>query len=161
MFCTKCGVKIEEHSRFCSKCGQAIAENITENTNNNIPSKSRHKFLTFWLLMNPIGLVIVSILFLFPEFPEYYLADYSSISFFLEWILGLASSIAAILLLRWKKIGFWMYLGVKICIILSNIYDFSPGIFLIGMFFNLLDAVLVYALLHVKKNNSIAWDNLT
>lgn len=130
-------------------------EPINENQN---VAKKRHGCVTTWLIIMIIVNFLTAINYLFNS--ESVIVNFPSntpISIvILLGILGIANVIFAILLLKWKKIGFW---GFTIASLIVLIINLSIGLG-IWSFFGLIGIAVLYGVLQIKKNDVPAWDNL-
>jgi hypothetical protein len=155
MFCVKCGSEIDEEVQFCPKCGNAI-KSTSEDSVNFIEHK-RHGFTSFWLIFSLISFVIGGSIYLFSPalITQYY--KVSSNLIMLYGIVSILGVVGNILLLCWKKIGFWVFIGISIVSLLLNI--------LIGMnigqiLFGLIGIAVMWGVLHIRKNGKTTWEQL-
>ena len=149
-------------------------EDLEENTEiiiNSIPKK-RHNFTTFWLIFT----LIVKIL-LFIGYINILLFDNNRISNLLIYfhnsdintiqtifriyiIFFLFGTLGIIFLLKWKKIGYWMFFIE--CIGFSTIlYIINNGIFpFIMLFLNIGIIIPMFLILHLKRNGITTWEQM-
>jgi len=124
-----------------------------------IKPKQRHGCVTAWLIIIIIANAIVSLIYLFAgdmvadNFP----GNISNSMLILLALLGIANVVFAILLLRWKKIGFW---GFVISSILALIINLSIGLGIGQSLFGLIGIAILYGVFQIKKDNISAWANL-
>jgi len=148
------------------------AENITETVIDSIP-KIRHGFTTFWLVFTLVIKILffiayISFLILYFSYINNYL-----ISYFQNWginnfsiLLGLyiilltLGTIGIIFLFKWKKIGYWMYFTE--CIVSSSILFILDDqiYFSLPFGFNIGIIILMFGILHIKKNGISTWEQL-
>jgi len=72
-------------------------------------------------------------------------------------VLGIANVIFAVLLFKWKKLGFWGFVVTSIGALIINL---SMGLGVIQSLFGLLGIAILYAVLQIKKEEVSAWVNL-
>ena len=72
-------------------------------------------------------------------------------------ILGIANVIFAILLFKWKKIGFWGFVATSIVALFINL---SIGLGIAQSLFGLVGIVILYFVLQIKKDDVTTWNNL-
>jgi hypothetical protein len=118
----------------------------------------RHGFVTFWLGMIIFVGAISLLLCVFGS--DYFNYFYSSQS--ASVIMGITSiiiCIAAILLLNWRIIGFWIFL---ITSIVEIFFMMNWGVSVYSSIISgAIGPALLWGILHLKKNNISAWDYLT
>jgi predicted amidophosphoribosyltransferase len=154
-FCSKCGAEITDGIRFCPKCGNAVNSTIRGTVNTT--DRERHGFTSFWLILSLIFNLFAAATSLF--YPEW-LAEYSEISSGLMMLSGfllIIGSIECILLLCWKKIGFWILIGNSVISMIINLVDGEN----IGMvLFGLVSILIWWAILQIRKNGRSTWEQL-
>jgi hypothetical protein len=125
--------------------------------------KRRHGFVTTWLIL----VIVLNALNAFNSFLagtgdgsaqdliQY--RDASHSTYFLIAILSLANVIFAVLLLYWKKVGYFGCIFSGIIALMFNIYHGQNfGRALIGF----AGILVLYGILQIKKDNVTAWNNL-
>jgi RNA polymerase subunit RPABC4/transcription elongation factor Spt4 len=157
MYCSKCGNLIAEDMQFCPKCGAAI-KNVMGNT-----KRERHGFTTFCLLLWTIGSGIFGLSFIFSSdawIKIYYnlgIRFTSSVSF-LNGLLSVIAAIGSILLLSWRKFGFWLIL---VALIIQPFLLASIGMnFFLALFNSAIGVLMTWGVLHIRKNGYSAWEHL-
>jgi predicted nucleic acid-binding Zn ribbon protein len=155
MFCSKCGVEITDGIQFCSKCGNVV--NSTSMDTENIINRKRHGFTSFWLIFSLISYVIVGSIYLFS--PELIAQSYNASNglIMLFGIVSIAGIIGNIFLLCWKKIGFWVFIGVAV---VSLILNFVIGMNIGQILFGLVGIPIMWGILHIRKNGKTTWEQL-
>ena len=127
--------------------------------NEEMESKQRHGCLTAWLVLSIVLNSLGAMVYLFagdmitknlPKSISYPM----SISLAL---LGIANVIFSVLLLQWKKLGFW---GFTVTSILTFIVNINIGLGVGQSLFGLVGIAILYGVLQIKKGNATAWDNL-
>jgi hypothetical protein len=155
MFCSKCGTEITDEVQFCPKCGSSVNSTVV-NTVNTIDRK-RHGFTSFWLIFSLISFVISGSIYLFtPQLmTQYY--NVSSGLLMLYGIISMAGIIGNILLLCWKKIGFWIFIGISVVSLLLNMVI---GLNIVQSLFGLIGIAIMWGVLHIRKNGKTTWEQL-
>jgi Na+/melibiose symporter-like transporter len=126
---------------------------------NKQPRKSRHIVVMIWLILMIIANCITSFAYFFHAdtiaigFPQ---LDSTSI-FYIIGAFGILNIIATILVLNWKKIGFYCYCISVFVIGIINVY-LEVGI---ASSYGLLGILILFVILQLKSKNGIsAWKNL-
>ena len=170
MTCIKCGHELNEGLKFCTKCGIEIT-NICKN---NFVRK-RHGFTTFWLFYKLITSIIGTLGFLSLLISiDNEILNHNE--FFIVFILFLIYIIGFLLLLLWKKMGFWIFIGTSViniiyCLIIvtdsiNKLID-SIGIGSLGIIVaiiltlpTLIDLAIMWGVLHLRKNGKNTLEQL-
>jgi hypothetical protein len=159
--CSACGTVLKEGVEFCGNCGNKI-NNVKANSNQdghsvNATIRVRHGFTLFYLICGIIFCFIGGVFNIYsyslvdpgvpigPLFPLLYV------------ISSMIGAACYILLLRWKKIGFWIFIGIAFISLLLNIQarvNISP--ILLG----LSGIVGLWGVLHIRKNGKTTWEQL-
>jgi hypothetical protein len=173
MFCKKCNSELLENVQFCSKCGNAV-EAETEIIVNSTERK-RHGFTSFWLILSLI-IYVISFGNSLVSYGTVQMVGISSGMAMFGWLTSITAIIGIILVLRWKKIGFWLF-------VVSNIFSLLLFITAMGnvsstitedisaemivKFFNslsiitvLINLVITWGVLHIRKNGKNTWEQL-
>lgn len=111
-------------------------------------AKERHGFITFWLWF----MIIVN---LAAGIANFAMSDGQAHGIVIG-CLGLVNMASAVCLLNWKKIGFWIFVGVATCSCILNIYleSFSGAIGAV------MGVCILFGILQLKKNNQSCWSLL-
>ncbi|MDR3258149.1 MAG: zinc ribbon domain-containing protein [Fusobacteriaceae bacterium] len=155
MNCAKCGTEIENNIEFCPKCGVSINDNLQTSENNN--KKKRHGFTTFWLIVTLVSQIfsVATYLYSFRMLANFF--NTSSNFFVLYIVAAIIGAVGTVLLLTWKKAGFWIFVGISIVnLILNLIIGISIGKILIG----LIGVPIMWAVLQIRKNEKTTWEQL-
>jgi hypothetical protein len=157
MRCEKCGAELEENTRFCPKCDVEVIVPLQTSENNY--KKERAGFTTFWLIFLLIMRIISIALLLFSIiltlFEIHYISSGLIILYLISSILGMTGHI---LLLLWKKVGFWIFLGNSISFsILLFIKDGMRWSNIIG---SCLSILFMWSVLQIQKNGKTTWEQL-
>ncbi|MDR1867357.1 MAG: zinc ribbon domain-containing protein [Treponema sp.] len=153
MFCEKCGMEIGNDAQFCPKCGVSIVSVTTVNTN----EKKRHGFTSFYLIFTLICNAIVGTSYMFtPQMiTQYY--DISNELMMLYGLVSMGAVIGSILLLCWKKIGIWVFIGLSI---VSLILNMAIGLNFIQSLWSLIGIAVMWGVLRIRKNGKTTWEQL-
>ena len=120
-------------------------------------SKSRHGCLTALLVVMIIASSLSALMYLFgSEIIRRTYPDAAGWTFTLLIILSLFNIVCAIALLQWKKWGFWGFCASSIVALFINI---SIGLGIGYVLSGLIGVVLLYAVLHIGKENK-GWPQL-
>ena len=121
--------------------------------------KQRHGCVTTWLILLIIVNSIFAILYLFfgDIIAQNFMGEISSPILILLAILVTANVIFSVLLLKWKKIGFF---GFIISGIVALIVNLHIGIGIAQSIRGLFGIAILYGVLQIKKDNISAWKNL-
>lgn len=134
---------------------------ILDDLDQSITPRERHGCVTSWLIFMIIvnSLVALTYLFLWDSLQENIPDEMGipDVNSTLLGVLGILNLIFAILLLNWKKIGFWGYAVTSIAALGINI---SAGLGIGQSLSGLLGIVILYGILQISKNNRSAWDGL-
>lgn len=124
-----------------------------------ITIKQRHGCVTAWLVFAIIANSISALIYIFSSnlITDNLPVKVSTPMIVLMGIMSVANTVFAIMLLKWKKIGFY---GAAITSIFALIINLSIGLGIGQSFLGLLGIVVLYAILQIKKDNVSAWDNL-
>lgn len=163
----KCSECEHENSRmlsFCSNCGAQLPltqSDGLEMDNEAFNEKQRNGFVSFWLWCCIVINAIIEVMYLFSLFGNrgvmYGFEPMSDriINFIMTGLL-----IAAyISLLKWKKSGFYLIVGLGI---LRWIITLSFGHFkVLDLFAPFISIAVLYLILQIKKNGKSCWSQLS
>ena len=177
-FCPQCGNKaITLNSVYSQARGKNTHLEVTFNTEikkdctAETPERIRHGFTGFWLIIGIIAMTVSVIFYLFLEEIHHKISYQSPINdlinemlkkadypfYRIAGIVDIVGMIGYILLIRWKKIGFWILCGVTITMLIINIilevsaFDLLSG--LSGL-------PILWGILHIRKNGKNTWEQL-
>jgi len=110
----------------------------------------RHGFVSFWLWAGVIsgGIFIPFLLFL----PDYIISNKFICNFF-----GLSGCISYILILNWKKLGFYLFCFGNIFGIFINTQN---SFIALSIFSSIIGILIFFGILNIKKNGISTWDYL-
>jgi len=148
MVCKKCGAQLEVGEKFCPKCGDAIPY-----------VRQRHGFVSFWLVFGVICGALVGIMYLFVYPSLGGMIPISKGQMIIAGLINLAFIVPYVLLLQWKKIGFWMYCGFSLVSLVLNVIQatqYKP-LYLVG---GLIGFLIMWGILHIRKNGKNTWEQL-
>jgi len=118
----------------------------------------RHSCVTAWLIFMLIANSITALIYLFTLVRTGGGGlKVSTNSLIALLIIGLFNVAFSIMLLLWKKIGFY---GFAISSVITFIINFSIGISLIKCTIGLIGFLILYGILQIKRDGISAWDNL-
>jgi hypothetical protein len=132
-----------------------------EDAENRAPAEiKRHGCLTVWLLLSIAINAIIVLFFLLID--ERTLEKYTGGSFddgdvAVSVILGLTDIVAVILLLKWRKIGYWLFVVSTVAGVIINIASGLPVMNSLSGFIGL---AVLSAVLSCKADDVTGWDNL-
>jgi hypothetical protein len=72
-------------------------------------------------------------------------------------LFGIGNVIFAVLLLKWKRFGFWGFVASSVIVMMINI---SLGAGISQSLLGMIGVGVLYAILQIRKNDVSAWDNL-
>lgn len=128
------------------------------NTNDN-SLKQRHGCVTAWLALMIVANAITSLIYFFAS--EIVLQKFqgkgSKEVLFVLGFFGIINVVAALLLMRWKKIGFWIFsISSAVILVINLLIGLGTG----RVIFGLIGIIILYGILQIKNNGISAWDNL-
>ena len=128
-----------------------------DETNGN--SKQRHGCVTAWLIFMIIANSLTAFLYLFAgdRIAQGLPGGISNTMLILFAVLGIANIVFSVMLLNWKKIGFW---GFILSSIVALILNLSVGLGIAQSIFGLVGIAILYGVLQIKKDDVTAWENL-
>lgn len=118
--------------------------------------KQRHGCVTFWLWLVIIANGGIAVFYAITMFDTY--LGLMSLGFGLLSILGVANVLGSILLMRWNKLGFYLFLINSVLAIILNvaILKMADNVVVSSVF-----AVIVWwGILHIKQNGISAWEHM-
>ena len=126
-------------------------ENFNEN-GSLTTQKQRHGCVTAWLILMIILNSLTTISYLFAS--EFIAGvNYTSKTMvLLLGVLGVANVIFAVMLLKWKKLGFWGFVVSSIVVFIINL---SIGIGIGQSLLGLLGVAILYGVLQIKNKGSV------
>ena len=130
---------------------------------NQVRPKERHGCVSAWLIFmiiaNAAGAVIY--LFFWNDFmemmPEESLEQMPDVNPMLVGILSILNLVFAILLLKWKKIGFWGFVATSVISLGLNI---QAGLGVGQIIMGLVGILILYGILQIPKDEASAWSHL-
>ena len=122
-------------------------------------NKQRHGCVTAWLILMIIANAFTAALNLLAGdyIANNYPGEISKPMMMLLGIVAIANVIFAILLLFWKKIGFWGFLTTSLGTFVINV---SIGLGIMQSSLGLIGIAILYGVLQIKEDNHTAWENL-
>lgn len=147
----------------------------------NIGNKERHGFITFCLVIMIIVNFISAIfncinadVFMWAYASEekaqtFFYVDHAKTDYYYYGAyamsaLGVVNLIGAILLLSWKKAGYWLFLSSTVCVMAIMVLFGFTGDFTSSVLSSMLGAVIgpviLWAILQIRKNRISCWKQL-
>ncbi len=156
--CQKCGKENPEVLSSCKYCDTKFANmpKVEERYGADyVQPKTRHWFVTLWLIlvicMNLYNVYINAITMQMLE-PN---LEHLSWVFALQALLHLELACAAVMIFIWKKIGFKMFAGTAILVVILGLL-YGEG----DIFSPILGLAVIYGLLQIKKDGVSCWEQL-
>jgi len=133
-------------------------ENLTKENENTNTLKQRHGCVTAWLILMIIGNSFIAVAYLFAtEFMSDFMEGIPKTMIVLLGIFSIANVVFAVMLFRFKKFGFWGFVGTSIVVLVINLSaDLGIGQSISG----LIGIAILYGILQIKKDNVTTWENL-
>jgi hypothetical protein len=132
-------------------------ENTTpDNDVHSQPPPARHGCVTTWLVIMLIANSLVTLIYIVQAFFKQTLVVPFGALLALS-ITGLINVVSSILLLSWRKIGFYCF---AITAVITLIINLNIGLSLGKSIFGFAGAGILYAILQIKQDGVSAWDNL-
>ena len=125
--------------------------------------KERHGCVTTWLIFMIIGNAAAGVMYLFfwndlmEMVPEEALENIPDVNPMFIGALSVLNLVFAILLLKWKKIGFWGTVATSIIAMGLNI---QAGMDSTQVVMGLFGVLLLYGILQIPKDEASAWSHL-
>ena len=122
-------------------------------------SKQRHGCVTAWLILMIIANSLTAVIYLFMGdlIAEAIAQSLPQPIMTVLAIIGIANLIFAIMLLKWKRWAFWAYVATSIITLIINL-SIDQGV--LASFLGLSGAIILYAILQIKKDGISAWKSL-
>lgn len=143
--------------------------------------KQRHGFVTFWLILMIIANIAGAIMQILSAnyaiwqyateekaqlffYVEHGKVDYYTYAVYFMVILSVVNVVGAILLLNWKKVGYWLFVGsASACLAIMISFAVFGGVtttVLSSMLGAVLAPVVLWAILQIKKDGVSCWKQL-
>jgi hypothetical protein len=121
--------------------------------------KQRHGCVTAWLILIIVLNSLTALLYLLGgNFIRQNLpSEVPTSMMILLAVLAALNVVFAVLLLTWKKIGFWGFILTSLAAVAINL---SLGLGIAQSLIGLLGIVILWAVLQIKQNDVSAWKNL-
>ena len=118
----------------------------------------RHGFVTFWLWFMIVGNIILAI----PYISD--MIKYKDILEGVNVIFNIINIIAIMLIMKWRKIGFFIFLllciRTLIFIIMHQSYFISSGALMLSVASCIISPLTLFIILQIRKNGVSCWDQL-
>ena len=126
---------------------------------NTMEEKQRHGCVTTWLILMIIFNSLTAVIYLFAGdiVAQNLPGGISNSMMILLAVLVIFNIIFSVMLLKWKKWGFWGLIFTSIGAFVINLsIGLGIGQSIIGLF----GIAILFGILQIKKDNISAWDNL-
>lgn len=161
----KCSECEHENSRllsFCSNCGARLplAQPEEMEMDDGVEVKQRNGFVSFWLWFCIVINAIVDVMYFFSLFGgRGVMHGYEPMSDrIINFLLTSLLIVGYIGLLKWKKSGFYLIVGLQIISwIISLSFGSLNGLYLFAPFISI---AVLFLILQIKKNGKSCWSQL-
>lgn len=130
----------------------------TANELQNSP-KQRHGCVTAWIIIMIAGNSITALVYLLASelITENLAGNVPTLLIILLGLVGIANVIFSVMLLQWKKSGFW---GFCLTSVVALVINTNIGLDITQSLLGLIGIGVLYGILQIKKGNRSAWENL-
>ncbi|MEI8201909.1 MAG: hypothetical protein WCH34_02785 [Bacteroidota bacterium] len=121
--------------------------------------KQRHGCVTAWLAFMILVNALIALMYLFSS-EDFQMVLPNGISqpvLISLIILAIANVGFAILMLMWRKLGFYGFIITSVCALVLNLHI---GIGILQSFFGLIGVGILFGILQIKQGNMSAWQQL-
>jgi len=154
ILCSKCCEEIPDESIICPECGNTVSS--ASFTTSDWTERKRHWFTSFYLIFSLLSALSAGFLYGFE--PEIFSAVDISGLVRLHIITAILQVVGSILLLCWKKAGFWVYAGSYLVgTIISIAMGIHPAFLIIT---GVIAIAIMWNVLHIHKNGKSTWQHL-
>ena len=124
-----------------------------------VKTKRRHGCVTVWLVLMIILNSISAIIYLFFRDIISKILPFaiSNLELILFALFEISNVFYSILLLKWKKNGFWGFVVTAVSIMIINL---NFGMEINSQLFGLISIAILYGVLHLKKDGASTWSKL-
>lgn len=122
-------------------------------------TKQRHGCVTAWLMLMIVLNALTSFAYFFAndKVSQTFPGGISKTALILLGALGIGNIVFSILLLGWKKVGFWGFVATSAVVLVVNLII---GLSVTQSVMGLIGIVVLYGVLQIKKEDVSAWSNL-
>lgn len=152
-----------------------------QTSNETLIEKQRHWFVTFWLVIMIIANIAGGIMQIISAnyaiwqyateekaklffYVEHGMVDYYTYAVYFMVVLSIINVVGASLILNWKKVGYWLFLGsASACLVIMISFAILGGVsntVLSSMLGAVLGPVVLWAILQIKKEGISCWELL-
>lgn len=119
----------------------------------------RHGLTTFWLYYTLLNGLMMIVLFTFFQAEVEKILDSTFTPLYINLMItiGLLNGFSSALLLKWKKIGFHIFIIANIIKLYANM-DLNADV--MASMLGLLDVLIMYMILKLKKDGVSTWERL-
>lgn len=169
VFCVNCGAKLSQDVKFCAQCGTPVNSTVPPPRPFPDPGYSpypphvtgprvRHGFTSFWLIGGVIFCPLLGLSYvLFADF-LFYEAGLPYENSIITGILLLLQTVCYILLLNWKKLGYWLMVAFSGLAIILNIA--MGGSIIFQIIVAPISLFIFWLILNIRKNGKTTWEQL-
>lgn len=133
---------------------------INSNTDNQTPATDpkMHGCVTAWLIMMIVVNSLVALIYLIGgDFIDNALGGIEDNYLIVLGLVGLFNVVCAAYLLKWKKWGFYGFIGSSVVTIIVNL---QIGLEPVQSISGLIGVAVLYAILQIKKDGITAWSQM-
>lgn len=155
--------------------------NLHQTSNKTLVEKQRHGFVTFWLVLMIIANIAGAIMQMLSAnyaiwqyateekaklffYVEHGMVDYYTYAVYFMVVLSIINVVGASLILNWKKVGYWLFLGsASACLVIMISFAILGGVsntVFSSMLGAVLGPVVLWAILQIKKDGVSCWELL-
>ncbi len=131
---------------------------LDDSINNELNLKQRHGCVTAYLVFMIVINSLIALAYLFAnQFVLEETAGSSPAMIYALGIIGIANVVFAVMLWKWKKIGFFGFIGTSLAAAALNI---MMGVEISQIIMGLVGIAILYAILQIKQDGRSAWENM-
>ena len=121
--------------------------------------KQRHGCVTAWIIIMIVGNSASALVYLLASemITNNLPGNVPTLLIILLGLVGLANVIFSVMLLQWKKAGFW---GFCLSSIVALVINTNIGLDITQSLLGLIGIGVLYGILQIKRNDRSAWENL-
>lgn len=122
-------------------------------------TKQRHGCVTAWLIMLIVVNSLTTLFYLLAgdTVSNLFPARNSDLLIILLGVMGLLNVLFAIMLMRWKKAGFFGFVASSVVVMIINM---NIGLGIAQSLLGLIGIGVLYAIFQIKRDGISAWENL-
>lgn len=159
--CPFCGKETPSALSQCKHCGESVTQNNVFESTLDIEAKKRAGFTTFYLWLGLIVNTLMGVAYFATIFTRKGLWTASDPMY--TRIYGFVSSVILfygyLSLMRWNKSGFVILMVMAGVNLITNLTSGAPISF--ATFFPCVSALILFAVLQIRKNGKSCWEQLS